>query len=727
MLGLFALEIQAADVARIEDARFELRIFAQQPDIWTPTGIAVDKAGRIFMIESNTHLPKPDYDGPKSDQVKMFVEKDGKVASSSVFAEGFRWAMNLAFATNGDLFLVQRDAVMILRDRDGDGKADAPEKILRLETKGDYPHNGLDGLTIARDGWVYVGMGENLGMNFTLTGKDASISGDQGGHIFRCRMDGSKLERFATGFWNPFSMTFDDAGNLFAVDNDPDGRPPCRLVHVMRGGNYGYQFRYGRSGLHPFQAWDGELPGTLPMVAGTGEAPSGIVWCARMGWPEEYSNSLLGTSWGDNLIETFPLRPLGASFKSERKILARGDQSFRPVALAAAPDGTVYISDWGDKEYSVHKKGRIWRLTQREPFHQSTATPNPQTARLSEIAQVTAKSATPAKAVEALLQQAASEDRFIQRAAINELTTIHSEALLAKRMAPDPKARLAILLALREQDFRSPIGILKRFLQDDDESIRQMAMIWTAEKGLNELKPDLLAAVLQKPQSLLLLQTYLAAEQILGGYKKNSVWEQGSSGADLVAALLKDEARPESLRALANHLKGAAQKRPIPGAPVAEPAKRPQTEGEWIAAIGFGGDSDTGQKLFFSDKIGCAKCHRVQGDGGNVGPDLGVIARSSDRAKLVNSVLQPSANIGPLYVTHIVTTKDGDQYTGLVPGKQAPGKVTVIPVDGKPVEIASEKIASDRVSELSLMPAGLEAGLTVREFADLISFLETLK
>ena len=68
-------------------------------------------------------------------------------------------------------------------------------------------------------------------------------------------------------------MTFDAFGRLFAVDNDPDSRPPCRLLHIVEGGDYGYRFRNGRKGLHPFTAWNGELPGTLGMVAGTGEAP----------------------------------------------------------------------------------------------------------------------------------------------------------------------------------------------------------------------------------------------------------------------------------------------------------------------------------------------------------------------------------------------------------------------------------------------------------------------
>ena len=61
------------------------------------------------------------------------------------------------------------------------------------------------------------------------------------------------------------------------MDNDPDSRPPCRLLHIVEGGDYGYRFRNGRKGVHPFTAWNGELPGTLPMVAGTGEAPCGVL------------------------------------------------------------------------------------------------------------------------------------------------------------------------------------------------------------------------------------------------------------------------------------------------------------------------------------------------------------------------------------------------------------------------------------------------------------------
>ena len=710
---------------RLEDPRFEITLFAEQPQIWTPTGITVDSQGRVLAIESNTHLPKSDYPGPKTDRIKIFTDKDndGHADEVGVFAEGFRWAMNMAFV-GADLYVIQRDAIIVLHD----GKPEAREQILTLETKGDFPHNGLGGFCASLDGSLYIGFGENLGLPYTLKGKDGSAvsGGGEGGNIFKCGRDGTKVERFATGFWNPFALTFDSFGNLFAVDNDPDGRPPCRLLHVIRGGNYGYQFKYGRSGLHPFVAWDGELPGTLGMVAGTGEAPSGLLYCPQIGWPAEYANSLVGTSWGDNLIETFPLQPRGATFKAERKVLARGDQSFRPVAMAIAPGGAVYITDWADVAYPVHQKGRIWRLTQRAARNKPELH-NANAQILNEIGQIAQRSKSAAEAADELMKHANSDDPFVRSAAVTQLATLHRETLIAKRTSKNPRERLAILLALREKADDSTLLLLKRALQDPDEDIRRVGIIWATEKRQTELQNELLPAAMKQPTSLALVETYLASRQIFSGYEKKSIWEQGSTGADLVEALLKDESQPAALRELARKLKSAPQANPIVGAPVAEPTKRPKTEGEWLTAIGFGGEPEPGRKIFFSEKAACSKCHRVLGEGGAVGPDLSVIARSSDRAKLVNSILQPSANIGPLYVAHEIKTKDGEAYSGLIPESKSDSKLTVILADARHVEIDTKKIESDRTSDVSLMPGGLEAGLTVREFADLISFLQTLK
>jgi putative heme-binding domain-containing protein len=133
-------------------------------------------------------------------------------------------------------------------------------------------------------------------------------------------------------------------------------------LHIIDGGDYGYRYRNGRKGLHPFTAWDGELPGTLPMAAGTAEAPSGILVYEGCGLPKEYRGQALVTSWGDHVLERFTLIARGASFRGQGTVLARGGEDFRPVGIAAAPDGSVVLSDWVDKSYPVHGKGRLWRI-----------------------------------------------------------------------------------------------------------------------------------------------------------------------------------------------------------------------------------------------------------------------------------------------------------------------------------------------------------------------------
>ena len=345
---------------------------AKEPEIVTPTGLAVDPRGRVLVIESHTHFRPKGYRGPSADRIRVFEDTngDGRLEATGTFFEGTKLTMSLAFDRDGSLFVATRSAIYRMEDRDGDGRADGeaaravPAPLVRLDTPGDYPHNGLSGFAFDLSGNVYFGLGENLGASYRLIGSDGTVlaGGGEGGNIYRCKPDGSKLERISTGFWNPFHVAFDAFGRLFAIDNDPDSRPPCRLLHIVEGGDYGYRFRNGRKGLHPFTAWNGELPGTLPMVAGTGEAPSGVIVYESDNLPEEYRGSLLVTSWGDHRIERYRLQPRGASFRASMEPVVIGGEDFRPVGIAVAPDGSIYFSDWVDKSYELHGKGRIWRL-----------------------------------------------------------------------------------------------------------------------------------------------------------------------------------------------------------------------------------------------------------------------------------------------------------------------------------------------------------------------------
>jgi putative membrane-bound dehydrogenase-like protein len=392
LVGPFAFA-QAADGPRAEpprahDPRLCVELFAAAPDIVHPIGIAFDARGRLLVIESHTHFRPPNYQGPKHDRVRVLedTDGDGKADRYTTFFEGTRFTMDIAVHPDGSVYLATRDEILRLRDTDGDGKADEEQRLIFLDTKGDYPHNGLSGLAFDSKGDLYFGLGENLGAAYKLSGTDgaALTGGGEGGGVFHCTKDGRKLRRLATGFWNPFGVHCDIFGRVFAVDNDPDAMPPCRLVHVVAGGDYGFQFRYGRSGRHPFQAWDGQLPGTLPMVCGTGEAPCEIVSYESDGLPREYLGDLLVTSWADHRVERHQLRERGASFAAERKPFVQGGENFRPVGLAIAPDGSLFISDWVRSDYNLHGKGAVWHIRRREAEQKADRPADPHRALFSD-------------------------------------------------------------------------------------------------------------------------------------------------------------------------------------------------------------------------------------------------------------------------------------------------------------------------------------------------------
>ncbi|QDU23881.1 PVC-type heme-binding CxxCH protein [Urbifossiella limnaea] len=348
------------------DPRLVVERFAAAPDIVQPIALDFDARGRLLVVESHTHFRPANYAGPKADRVRVLedTDGDGRADKFTTFFEGTTATMDLAVHPDGSVYLATRNEVLRLRDTDGDGTADEKTRVAFLDTAGNYPHNGLAGLAFDARGDLIFGMGENLGAPYKLVGADGTTltGGGEGGNLFRCTADGKQLRRMATGFWNPFGTGRDIFGRLIVADNDPDSSPPCRLLHAVEGGDYGFQFRYGRSGRHPFQAWNGELPGTLPFAAGTGESPCEVVCYESDGLPAEYRGDLLVPAWADHRVERYTPRAKGATVVAERRPFVQGGPAFHPSGLATAPDGSLFVSDWGSKEYTLHGKGAVWHV-----------------------------------------------------------------------------------------------------------------------------------------------------------------------------------------------------------------------------------------------------------------------------------------------------------------------------------------------------------------------------
>lgn len=548
---------------RVLDRRLELTLFAEDPDIVTPIGIAVDRAGNVYVLESHTHTPPKDYAGPDTDRIRVFTDADGdgRPEKNSVFAEGLQEGVNIAFSPDEKLYVVTSRAVYAFSDIDGDLKADDKKEVLLLEEPEKvYAHAALLGITFSKDGWMYVSRGNTGSAFWSLRGTDGSmLSGyGDGGNVMRAKADGSNLEEVATGFWNPADIKFNAHGQLLAADNDPDSRGPNRLVHVVPGGDYGYKSLYGGSGIHPYLAWNGELPGKLPFVCPLGEAPSGLIDATHSSLPCDYRGAMLATIWEESRIVRVDLKPEGSSLKGEASVIIQGGEDFRPVALASGPQGEVYVTDWVLRRYPNHGKGRIWKISPLAA-HERTVSDAAPTKRVT-------RDSTPNK--DNILKGLASQDPFEHHSAVMTLCQSGREGLMvASATDKDLKVRLGGMLAMQLTGYAIPRSLMRKLLNDPKEVIRRQALIWIAEQSLTVYRSDVDDVLKYPDVSPGLFETYLETvrhlqSDFIDAYTNRKEAYAKSISRDLppqfLTNFIRDENNPPAIRAMAlKHVENA--------------------------------------------------------------------------------------------------------------------------------------------------------------------------
>jgi putative heme-binding domain-containing protein len=145
---------------------------------------------------------------------------------------------------------------------------------------------------------------------------------------------------------------------------------------------------------------------------------------------------------------------------------------------------------------------------------------------------------------------------------------------------------------------------------------------------------------------------------------------------------------------------------------------RDQVVQSFKPAVEMTGERKHGAEIFA--KI-CLQCHAMQGEGARVGPDLSGIATQS-RETMVMNILDPSRQVLPDFVSYTATTADGETLTGLIVAESATG-VTLRRPNVPDATVQRSQIKELKADGKSLMPDGLEQGLSVQDMADLLSFL----
>jgi putative heme-binding domain-containing protein len=140
------------------------------------------------------------------------------------------------------------------------------------------------------------------------------------------------------------------------------------------------------------------------------------------------------------------------------------------------------------------------------------------------------------------------------------------------------------------------------------------------------------------------------------------------------------------------------------------------------------GDAGNGKRLFHdANGVGCIKCHKVGSEGGDVGPSLDGVGTKYPREFLIESILYPSKQILDGYQQTIIKRKSTNQVDYYIVRSENDTELTAVASDGTKTVIKKDDILSRRVSNVSMMPEGLQAALKPEEFADVVAYLETLK
>ena len=140
------------------------------------------------------------------------------------------------------------------------------------------------------------------------------------------------------------------------------------------------------------------------------------------------------------------------------------------------------------------------------------------------------------------------------------------------------------------------------------------------------------------------------------------------------------------------------------------------------------GDADSGREMFVRHEgLSCRNCHAVAGQGdGAVGPDLAGVGQKYPPAELLDTILNPSAQIDEAYATTAVQTRDGRSFVGVVTHRDD-GRLRLRDVDNRVVDLAVADVQQMTPQPLSLMPEFLLRGLTPQQAANLLAFLSSLK
>ncbi|MDI1312766.1 PVC-type heme-binding CxxCH protein [Prosthecobacter sp.] len=374
---------------------FTVQLFASEPMINKPINMAFDARGRLW-VASTVEYP---YSADKSrwadekgthvkdsrDAIKILEDTDGDGKADKV--TDFAGGLNIPTGVlpwhkpehKSGCIAWSIPNIWYFADTDGDDKADHREILFGPLGYEKDTHGMCSSFRLGLDGWVYATHGFNNTSHFKA--KDGSTLDLHSGNVFRFKPDGSRIEQWTSGQVNPFGLCWDRFGNLYSADCHSSP-----IYQLIRGACYP-SFGKPDDGL-----------GFAPVMCQHSHGSTGICGIVYLDggvWGPEWDDHTLVGNCVTSRVNHDKVTFTGSTPMANEQpdFITSDDPWFRPVDLQLGPDNALYIADFYNKiigHYEVpldhpgrdKERGRIWRVVKTGKDTKRTDLTN---ASLSEL------------------------------------------------------------------------------------------------------------------------------------------------------------------------------------------------------------------------------------------------------------------------------------------------------------------------------------------------------
>ncbi|MBM3971704.1 MAG: c-type cytochrome [Planctomycetes bacterium] len=526
---------------------FKLELVAGEPLVGDPVDACFDEFGRMYVAEFHGYPYSaeptklhPKGGGKKNDGIIRLLEDtdgDGKFEKSTVFADGFEWALSVC-CYDGGVFVIGHPHLWYFKDTDGDGKADIRKIVLtgfgkdNVQSLANNMKWGLENRilvaggrnpnTLSRDGKPVMSGTSDFAFDPKVMLSDANSDevansiqllsgGEQFGHStddwgnrFVCNNSNHIQHIVLPRRYLTRNPTFVASGVIRSIGAEGAAAPvfrrsppePWRIVRTAR-----------RNADPKFAG----LPQSEKVAAGFFTSATGVTIYRGGAYPEEFRGNAFVGDVGANLIHRKILTPSGPSFVAKRademtEFVSSTDNWFRPVNFVNAPDGTLFVLDMYRETIehpasipedikaevdleSGHDRGRIWRLVGTDG----------------------------------------------QRMKVEPIGKLPPDQLIKQFWSPNSWNRETAQRLFVERGDLSVVPSLRRMAALNRSPLARLHCLYTLA-GLNAMKPDVLMVNLKHPEPRLRAHVLRLAEPLFANDRElaEAAAERAADDSDLV-------------------------------------------------------------------------------------------------------------------------------------------------------------------------------------------------